>query len=164
MEKWLPVPDYVGLYEVSNIGNVRRVGKTAELTKQITQGYFSVGLCKDGKAKTFGVHRLVAWAFIGQQRASTEVNHKNGIRSDNRPENLEYLTRSQNVKHSFDVLGRVPTTFGESNVNAKATAIEVAQARQLLINGASKKTVAEKFGHHLCWAYRIANNQTRLHG
>lgn len=162
-EKWLPIPNYVGLYEVSNLGNVKRVGKNRLLKKQETCGYFAVGLCKEGRAKTIGVHRLVAWAFIGPQPDFTEVNHKNGVRSCNRPENLEYLTKSQNVKHSFECLGRIPV-FGERNAKAKATASEVQSARELLDRGIPKKEVANQFGHHLCWAYRLANGQTRLRG
>jgi DNA invertase Pin-like site-specific DNA recombinase len=61
------------------------------------------------------------------------------------------------------VLGR-ERRWGETNNKSKANADEVAEARRLLDQGVPKKEVAAKFGHHLCWAYRIANRETRVNG
>jgi hypothetical protein len=62
-------------------------------------------------------HRLVAAAFFGE--SALDVNHKNGIKADNRIENLEYCTRSQNIRHSIDVLGNKHWSLGSDNSNSK---------------------------------------------
>lgn len=85
-------------------------------------GYSLVGLCCFGVVKKCSVHRLVANAFIPNPKGFCDVNHKNGIKSDNRVCNLEWVTRSMNIKHSFDVLHRVRVwkcKFGKDNPSSK---------------------------------------------
>ncbi len=123
MEQWKKICES---YEVSNLGNVRSVdrvikrnGKDARIKgKKLSPnvgktGYLSVQL-RSGNRKY--IHRLVAEAFIGFDNVLLEVNHKNGIKSDNRLENIEVVTHSQNMKHSFNVLGRIPPWLGKSGV------------------------------------------------
>lgn len=61
----------------------------------------------DGVQSTYQIHRLVAMAFIKNPNNKSEVNHKNGIRNDNRAENLEWTTHRDNVIHSYNVLKRL---------------------------------------------------------
>lgn len=100
-EIWKPVLDYIGLYEVSNLGRVRslKYGKIRILKPVKTKDcYLRVGLRKDGKQKWFLVHRLVWEAFNGEIPEGMEVNHINEIKTDNRyPENLNLLTHGDNV-------------------------------------------------------------------
>lgn len=94
-------------YEVSNMGRVRslnygRSGKVKELKLRIrTDGYSRVVLCKDGKQKTCYVHRLIAYAFIPNDNPTekTEVNHISEVKTDNRVDNLEWVTPKQNINH-----------------------------------------------------------------
>ncbi len=89
MEKWKDIEGYEGLYEVSNLGRVRSLPKKTRsgvriLTPGITySGYLYVVLCKNGKTKTFSVHRLVAKAFLPNPDNLPCINHKSEIKSQN---------------------------------------------------------------------------------
>ena len=101
IELWLPVVGYEGFYEVSNLGNVRRVGKTTPLVlcTNNKHHYATVSLCKENKKKTHLVHVLVAKAFLGLPKDGYEVNHKNENKLDNRANNLEWVTRKENSNY-----------------------------------------------------------------
>ena len=101
LTKWLPVPEYEELYEVSDEGQIRTL-KTGLIRKPSfdKDGYIQVSLYKRNKGRQKKVHRLVAQAFLGQG-GSLEVNHKNGIKTDNTVTNLEWVTRAYNMKHSI---------------------------------------------------------------
>lgn len=103
-EVWKDVPDYVGLYQVSNIGNIcsTHKSKTRILKTQKLFGYRRVRLCKNSKVTDYPVHRLVAGAFIPNPDNKPQVNHINGVKDDNRVENLEWVTAKENVRHAFD--------------------------------------------------------------
>ncbi len=100
-ECWLPVPGYEGLYEISDLGNVKSIPRrrTRGGLLSVTigkRGYPKVSLCKDGRQSTHEVHRLVAAAFIGMSPEGQEVRHKDGDTLNPRARNLEYGTRSEN--------------------------------------------------------------------
>lgn len=118
METWIDVKDYEGLYQVSNYGRIKSVAKLIfngkiyffrdELIlkpRKLPNGYIQVSLCKNNKYKTFYAHRLVACAFLENKNNKPQVNHKNGNKSDNRAENLEWVTVSENIFHKIKVLG-----------------------------------------------------------
>lgn len=98
---WKDVVGYEGIYKVSDAGHVISFAKNKEGKLRIptinSTGYFNVGLCKKGKYVTRKVHRLMAIAFFGKSKLL--VNHKNGIKTDNRLSNLEYVTDRENVNH-----------------------------------------------------------------
>lgn len=109
--EWKPVPvDGADRYEVSSRGQVRSFKGAAirVLTTHKAGGlraphraHLNVGLCINGSAKTFQVHRLVAIAFLGQPPSPEhQVNHRNGRPNDNRVENLEWVLPSENAAHA----------------------------------------------------------------
>lgn len=100
-EQWKLIEDYPN-YEVSNMGRVRNT-KTGRILRLVVNewGYLHVTLCKDGKMKRFLVHRLVATTFIQNPENKSQVNHINGIKTDNRVENLEWVTNSENQQHAI---------------------------------------------------------------
>ena len=92
-------------YEVSNQGRVRNAHTDKVLRpRTIKEGYQIVDLYYKGQRKSCKVHKLVATAFVEGWREGLQVNHKNGIKSDNRAENLEWVTASENHQHAHDVL------------------------------------------------------------
>lgn len=108
------VVGYEGLYCVSNDGDVKSVHAylrkpTASVNTTLKQyknryGYMYVVLYKDGKRKIRTIHQLVAQAFIPNPENKPQVNHINGDKTDNRVENLEWVTASENKLHSYNVL------------------------------------------------------------
>lgn len=87
--------------------NYRKTGRVKKLSQNKTKsGYLYIGICKNKKQIKKRVHRLVAEAFIPNPDNKPEINHKNGVKTDNRVENLEWVNRSENIKHAYDVLKR----------------------------------------------------------
>lgn len=107
IEKNGVIYDYTGLYQVSNFGRVRSLGKGKThkqekilKTKQNKNGYLRVGLSKNGKKEYFSIHRLVATAFIPNPDNLLQVNHKNELKHDNVWTNLEWVTQQYNIQYS----------------------------------------------------------------
>lgn len=118
-ECWYPVPEFVGLYEISNLSRVRTI-KTGHIKKQQQlNGYFYVDLWRNGLKCARFVHRLLLQALTGVMDEELEVNHKDGDHGNNAPNNLEWVTSSGNKLHSVHVLGHVRPIFvkGAENYN-----------------------------------------------
>lgn len=125
MEIWKDVVGFEGLYQVSNLGSVKSIQRRvsfghnsrivpAKLLKPIlsTSGYYKVALPRN----TY-IHRLVLMAFIGICDSKPHVNHINGIKTDNRLENLEWVTVKENLDHSKEVLGNKNYLKGKIGCN-----------------------------------------------
>lgn len=120
-EIWRDITGYEGLYQVSNCGRVKSFYHGGRILKQsLKRGYMFVELYLNTNGKIHIVHRLVAQAFIPNPLNKLEVNHINGIKTDNRVENLEWVTRSENEQHAYDT-GLAHGMRGENNLNAKLT-------------------------------------------
>lgn len=103
MEFFKDIKGYEGKYQISNLGRVWSIKNQKILKPKTDQnGYLSVGLiAKNGKRKDERVHRLVALMFCEKLEGATIVNHLNGVRNDNRAENLEWTTVKGNTIHGY---------------------------------------------------------------
>lgn len=107
MEVWCDIRGYEGLYQVSNLGKVRSLnwrntGTVRELClKPHNRGYLQIELANNGVKKTFMVHRLVALHFIPGFQDGFVVNHINENKIDNRADNLEWVSQSENTDYTF---------------------------------------------------------------
>jgi len=115
VEVWKPIAGFEGLYEVSNLGQVKslerlRITKGGGITKVCERilkqtlnkfGYCKVTLTKAGKHHFFVAHRLVAMAFIPNPEIKPEINHKDGNKQNNCVDNLEWCTPTENKRHAY---------------------------------------------------------------
>ena len=104
---WKDIKGYEGLYQINEIGEVIRNNKKLKV-RVSKKGYGRVHLSKNNKAKDFYIHRLVAETFMVNTENKPQVNHIDGNKLNNLLSNLEWNTNSENQKHSFKVLGRIP--------------------------------------------------------
>ncbi|WP_241120557.1 NUMOD4 motif-containing HNH endonuclease [Achromobacter xylosoxidans] len=118
-EKWLPVRSFEASYEVSDCGGVRSLRTGKPLAQRLwNSGYRGVQLWAGNKAYSRSVHRLMAEAFLAIA-PGMQVNHIDGDKENNRIDNLEAVTPSENLKHAVHVLGfRPPVASGAENPNA----------------------------------------------
>lgn len=105
--EWVPIPHFMGIYEININGSIRSKHKryfNHIVSQRIDRaGYWVVRLNKNGKTRTLFVHRLLAQIFLVKPEEKCCVNHINGIKTDNRIENLEWVTHGENMKHAYDM-------------------------------------------------------------
>lgn len=159
-EEWRPC--FGGVYAVSNLGRVRREVKAANgapagrvLRPRVGKvGYPVVQLKDGGRLKTATVHRLVAEAFLGPCPVGREVNHINGVKTDSRVENLEYVSSSGNHNHAY-AMGLAPS--GSLHHWATLNEESVREIRALCSKAhLSRQAIAEQFGVSRSLVSRIA--------
>ena len=119
-EIWLDIQEFKGVYQVSNLGRIKKINRCIssnnktrfkspfimKLFKHSKNGYILVGFRENGKKISRLVHILVAKAFIQNPQNKPQVNHKLGIKHDNRASELEWVTASENAFHSVNVLNK----------------------------------------------------------
>lgn len=97
------VPNYEGIYQVSNLGNVKSLKWKKEIIMKqgISSRYLAVNLRKENISKNVKVHVLVAMAFLNfkPNKQVLTIDHKNGVRTDNRLENLQIVTQRENIQN-----------------------------------------------------------------
>ena len=108
MEIWKDIEGYEGLYQVSNFGQIRALNYRKQHISQVVKqgvdahGYYKIRLSQNGRRTEYKVHRLVAIAFLENCGKLPEVNHKDGNKRNNNINNLEWVTKLDNIKHQFE--------------------------------------------------------------
>jgi len=169
-EVWKSIPNYVGLYKVSNYGRVKNLRRivyrgNGNHPRQIQErllkpcadgrGYYTVKLC----GRTHKVHVLVATAFCHRKKHHTQVNHIIRDKRNNTSLNLEWCTGSQNIKHSF-LDGKRIRGEGERNAMAKYSNSLIRKVKKDMLIF-SDKMVAEKYNIAYKYINAIRNGRAR---
>ena len=154
-EIWKDIEGYEGSYQISNYGRVKALPRqipgaynNREFIKKITHdnyGYPIVGLSKNGRSKTFTVHRLVAKAFLPNPHGLKEVNHKDENKENNCSENLEWCTTQYNLTYGH----RLDCARGEKNHLHKLTEEQIREIRKIYVKGDpefGQSALGRKFG------------------
>lgn len=167
MERWVDIPKYEGLYQVSNLGRVKTLsrvvtehnGKERHLKEKVLKGgiypngYKFICLRKNDENKNIMVHRLVAQTFIPNPYNKPCVNHIDGNKLNNRVENLEWCTPGENLKHAVNI-GLVTN---QCKIMRK---VKVITPNNQMLNFNSMKDCCSFFGFKKGWL----QNRIRKHG
>jgi hypothetical protein len=170
MEIWKEVPGYEGFYMVSNEGRVKRLGGSPFcpddriLKTAINRaGYVKITLARDGKFSYTTAHRLVALAFIGSPpEGLNQVNHIDGNKLNNHPENLEWTDHTGNNRHAIRLGLRVMPS-GERAKRAVLTDAQVVEIRRQYANGVRSAVLAAQYGVTAQYVGSLARGESRRH-
>lgn len=168
-EIWRDIKDYEDYYQISSYGRVKSLVRKDSLNRDIKEsilksalnnyGYPFVVFCKNGKTKTFTVHRLVAKAFVLNLLNKSSVNHINGVKIINLPNNLEWCTVSENNYHAYSI-GLKENAKGEDHVSHKLTEANVVQIRSSKLK---LKELAKMFNVSFQLISAVRNNKAWRH-
>ena len=152
---------YEGQYLVTSFSRILslKYGKERELKPcKDKYGYLHVVLCKDGKGKCYYVHRLIAEAFIPNPEKKPQVNHINGDKTDNRIENLEWVTSSENRQHAYDTGLQLK---GENHGSAKHPDLVIHKIFEMAKQGKTQTVIAKEVGYSQIQISRILRGKQR---
>lgn len=160
METWVKLCGYNDIHEISNFGRIRNGSKV--LKPYLNNGYLKVTLYKGSKRCDVQVHRLVALHFIDNEFNKPYVNHKDGDKTNNVVENLEWVTKSENTQHAYNT-GLKVGMCGEKHPMAKLTKEQVEEIRAI---GKTQvlREIASKYGVGKSMIWYIINNKNWIGG
>lgn len=160
IQTWVELSGFNQLYEVSNLGNFRNINTKKILKPSLSNsGYYHLNL-RDTNSPyfytTIQCHRIIASSFLKSQESKNIVNHKNGIKTDNRVDNLEWVNQSENVIHFFD--------NNKENIRRnkfkKLSTKNVKEIHSLLRKGFSTILIAKQFNVNRTTISNIKNKVT----
>jgi hypothetical protein len=180
-EIWKDIPSFENYYQASNLGRLRSVDRTIvkidkKTGKEISFGkkgriltlnfhhsqYLMANLSKKGEQTSCSVHRLIAMTFIPNNKNHPIVNHKNGIKTDNNINNLEWMNNSENVKHAVDT-GLLKNPSGEEHGSCKYTNEDILKMRDLYSNGKTQVEIGKIMNMPRARVWEIVHRKTWKH-
>ena len=157
--RWARIENYPW-YEVSNRGDVRNSRTNKILGRRVDKdGYRQVQLYNDGVGLNHKVHRLVAEAFIPHDLRHDQINHLNGNKEDNRVENLQWCTRSENIRHAYDKLQFHANVEPAIRAHTKLDDVKIRDAIRLREEGLSVKEIAQLYDVSIYSIYRVTRKR-----
>ena len=150
MTIWKPIREFEDRYEVSDDGRVaslryHQMNVRQELKPYDVRGYKIFVLNKNARREARQAHIIVAEAFVGPRISGYQINHIDGNKSNNRAENLEWVTPSENVKHAYSI--KLHSQVGERNAATKLTNAMVEEIKRLLrVGEITQRKIAKQFG------------------
>lgn len=175
-EEWRPIVGLEKSHEINREGCIRSIkrekvdrlgrrfsygGKICKSFKNV-DGYIAITLHCDGCQKQIRVHRAIAEAFIPNPENKPQVNHINGIKDDNRIENLEWCTAMENVRHAHKI-GLSSPPKGSEHFASAITEIDVIEIRRLRSTGVELKELSSMFGVSESVISNISNHRSWVH-
>lgn len=159
-EIWKDIVGYEGLYQISNLGRVKSLRfnkeKVLSTSKNTKTKYVHISLCKNKVNKKHYIHRLLGDAFVDNKEGKPHINHKNGIRDDNRVENLEWVTPKENHMHKY-------YTLNYKQHRRKHTEQEVLKIREMYNNNkVSQIKLVEIFNSNRTTINKILKNKAYI--
>lgn len=148
-EIWAEIPgfkDYLASTK-GQIGSIKNGHFKVISQRSHNKGYNRVDLWYENQSKYYLVHKLVTLAFYGKRPKNKEVNHINTNKKDNRLENLEYVTKKENMQHAFRN-GLYDKNIGEESNLAKLSNKNVKRIKQLLLENNSPKKISKMYNVH----------------
>ena len=180
-EIWKDIAGYEGYYQVSTFGRIRgldrvvkytlsngdvittiRRGKIRHKSKPTKDGYFIIGLHKDGKTKHFSIHRLVALAFVKNPMNLPEVNHMDCVKTNNYSDNLEWVDEKGNQQHA-KINGRIRSTKGKDHYRSKPIAL-IDSCGNVVSTFISGVAAADSLGLHASNIYDVCKGKVKTTG
>lgn len=156
-EQWFPISFVDEPYQISNLLRIKKLPREVKNKQSLyvikeriispwisKSKYYSIRMKTNGKNTSFLFHRIIALAFIPNPENKPQVNHINGIKTDNRIENLEWVTGSENIQHAFNT-GLNQGRKGENHASSKLTELQVLEIRKLK-NTMTQQKIGELFG------------------
>ncbi len=166
---WKFIEGFEGLYEVSDTGEIRGVDRLGYSGQRLKgkklrprfsgKGYYIVSLRKNNKTYNMYIHQAVAKAFVPKREGCPIVNHKDGDKTNNRAENLEWVTYHENNQHAYDTKLK---PCGASFYNAKLTEEQVREIRRIG-KDATYKEIADKYGVSRAIIMDVLSKKTYKH-
>ena len=143
-EIWKPVNGFEGLYLVSSLGRVKSLHGRGRILKSSPQssGYLQLSLYRGGTSTMVCVHRLVAKAFIGECPRGHVVHHLNGVRTDNRADNLQYRDASEHLEYHKRRRGKKLTMNDARTIRATYRDRQITQSELAAQYGVSQRTIS----------------------